>query len=93
MYKKILNRLVLIFDILFIMILCFVTLLAVMLLQGKIVVDYNINFITLGLVVITSVCFIGFIIIQSNKELHNIIENYDWDSSEEKSKESKQGDE
>ncbi len=90
MNKENINRLVLIFDSLFIMILCFVTLLAVMLFQGKIIVDYNINFITLGVVVITSVSFITFIILQSNKELHNIIENHDWENN---GKDSNQGDE
>lgn len=78
MDKKFCKGLIFVFDILFIMVLCFATLLAVMLLQGKIVVDYRINFVTLAIVGIVAIAFIVFIIIQSTKELRNIIERHDW---------------
>lgn len=64
-----------VFDTLFIMILCFATLLSAMLLKGKSngVMDYSIDWITFGVTLSALVIYMAFIITQSEKGLKTMI--------------------
>ncbi len=70
-----------VFDVFFIMLLCFITLLATMLIQGGVIVgesapgfqyDFNIGYF--GLIMMVMVVYIVFVIKNSNKELKLTIE-------------------
>jgi len=64
-----------VFDTVFIMILCFATLLSAMLMKGKSdgLMDYSINWITLGVTFSALVAYMIFIISQSEKGLKDMI--------------------
>lgn len=81
-----------IFDTLFIMILCFGTLLTAMLMKEKStgVMDYSINIKTFALTIGGLLLYMSFIIIQSEKSLKSMINHiYGDKASENKTKESK----
>ena len=86
------NMLMNIFDTLFIMILCFGTLLTAMLMKEKStgVMDYTINIKTFALTIGGLVLYMSFIIIQSEKSLKSMIDHiYGDKTSEKKTKEGK----
>ena len=86
------NMLMNIFDTLFIMILCFGTLLTAMLMKEKStgVMDYTINIKTFALTIGGLVLYMSFIIIQSEKSLKSMINCiYGDKTSEDKTKENK----
>lgn len=64
-----------VFDTLFIMILCFATLLSSMIMKGDLVglVDYSINWQTFSLTLLLLVVYIVFVVIQSEKGLRDVI--------------------
>lgn len=63
------------FDALFIMLLCFGTLLSAMLMQGKAIsgMKYSINFTTLFITLLGLFVYLSFIIFQSDKGLKSMI--------------------
>lgn len=64
-----------VFDTLFIMMLCFATLLSTMLMKGKSdgIMDYSINWRSLGLTLGALISYMIFIIMQSEKGLKSMI--------------------
>jgi hypothetical protein len=71
------------FDIFFVLVLCFLTLLIPMLAQGKVIVGsgsatgihYNFYLPTFLLTMLSLVSYLGFVLYQSEKELRKMIEN------------------
>lgn len=63
------------FDILFIMILCFATLLSAMLLKSEagVVMDYSINMTTLAITIIGLITYIIYVVRESDKGLKTLI--------------------
>lgn len=72
-----------IFDILFIMILCFATLLTTMLMRGKVIVgsgtsqgmDYSISGPMVLITVLVLIVYLIFVLARSDKELHSMVNN------------------
>ena len=77
------NRFMEIFDVLFIMVLCFATLLSTMLARGKVLVGsgsgggmaYNFSAWTFLLTFLGLAAYLAFVIPQSNRELGEIVES------------------
>ena len=70
--KKLLSE---IFDSFFIMIICFATLLTAMLLKGNVMNEavYRVDGLTLGILVLSLIIYLSFILYQSDKELRKIM--------------------
>ncbi len=70
--KKLLSE---IFDSFFIMIICFATLLTAMLLKGNVMNEavYRVDWLTLGILVLSLIIYLSFILHQSDKELRKIM--------------------
>jgi hypothetical protein len=73
--------LILVFDVMFVMVLCFATLLTTMLLRGGMLVgggsmaiDYSFNIITFLLTIGGLFSYLVYVLISSDKELHTMIE-------------------
>ena len=73
--------LILVFDVMFVMVLCFATLLTTMLIRGGMLVggdgmaiDYSFNLITFILTVGGLFLYLVYVLISSDKELHTMIE-------------------
>jgi len=69
------NIFMIVFDTMFIMLLCFATLLTAMLMKGHSMggMDYHINYLTLGIMVIALLIYIFLLITNSEKGLKNMI--------------------
>ena len=74
------KKLIVIFDVLFVMILCFATLLTTMILQGGLLVggdggglDYNFNMISFGLTAGGLFLYLIYVLKSSDKELRKMI--------------------
>lgn len=70
--KKLLSE---IFDSFFIMIICFATLLTAMLLKGNVMNEavYRVDGLTLGILILSLIIYLSFILHQSDKELRKIM--------------------
>ena len=73
--------LILVFDVMFVMVLCFATLLTTMLIRGGMLVggdgtaiDYSFNLITFILTIGGLFLYLVYVLISSDKELHTMIE-------------------
>jgi hypothetical protein len=84
------NTFMLVFDILFIMVLCFATLLTAMLMRGKVIVgsggsggiEFYFDPKTFTAIIVFLAGYLAYIIRNSDKELRQIIKNmYDTDAS------------
>ncbi len=75
MKMKTTNILVELFDAMFIMILCFGTLLSAMLMKGNTMagMTYHINFITFGVMVLSLLIYLSLMVIHSEKGLKKMI--------------------
>lgn len=64
-------------DSMFIMVLCFATLLTAMLMSGKSsgALNYGIDFKTLGIVIVSLGIYLAYILYQSDRELRSMIQN------------------
>ncbi|WP_407313546.1 hypothetical protein [Desulfosporosinus sp. SB140] len=75
-----------VFDVMFIMLLCFVILLTTMLMRGKVLVgsgstggiDYSFNLLSLMMVIAALGIYMFYVIFRSDKELQSMI-NYNYD--------------
>ncbi|SCZ81011.1 hypothetical protein [Acidaminobacter hydrogenoformans] len=69
-------------DSMFIMVLCFATLLTAMLMSGKSdgALSYGVDFKTLGLVCVSLVIYLAYVLYQSDRELKSMIQNLYCDS-------------
>lgn len=69
-------------DSMFIMVLCFVTLLTAMLMSGKSggALNYGIDFKTLGIVIVSLAIYLVYVLYQSDRELKAMIQNLYCDS-------------
>lgn len=73
--KKVNSRVLIVFDTLFIMILCFATLLSAMILKGGVISEmkYSVNWFTLAITLVGLGIYLCFVLPQSNKELKLMI--------------------
>jgi hypothetical protein len=71
------------FDVLFIMVLCFLTLMSTMLLRGKVLVgsgssnglDYSFSAVTFSIVAVFGVIYLWYLLTHSNRELQDMVDH------------------
>jgi len=71
------NIFMMVFDTMFIMLLCFATLLTAMLMKGHSMggLNYHINYLTFGIMVIALMIYIFLLVVNSEKGLRSIIKS------------------
>ena len=79
------NIFMIVFDTMFIMLLCFATLLTAMLMKGHSIggMNYHINFLTFGIMIIALMIYVILLLVNSEKGLRSMIKTIYVDHKEE----------